>query len=261
MEFGKEKWLQSAPVQVATVNLLCALGVSSAALGAQSHLQGIVRGGDLATIAQAALLAFLQFLKGKNNIRMMRFAVFLLFSFCAGLNVGTWITNALQDSGFCEGTGHWLVPDADSIASFVPVSWRASVVQCEPSVLNATVVHVFQLTVGTYISLCFATFLSPRRGMFKWMGYFISQGLWILFGTYWLARMHMIALTVFDTIYIKLGLILYSFKVVHDTEVTMQQALDGTLDVIDRAVTATLNILHIFIRLIQIIGKSKNRRK
>jgi hypothetical protein len=249
-------------VQVAAVNLHAAGGIGIAAFGAYCRIHGTGNinktllniGGDVMNLMQVLMFVATKHYKDYS----IRLICFIICTFCAGMNVGTWITNALQDSGFCEGTGHWLVPDVDTLAEYFPKSWKLQA-QCDPVAMNTVIMYVFLVCCGVYVSTSIATLFTWRRGMFKWFGYIVVDGLWILYGTYWLARLQLIDMIAFDTVYVKLGLCFYAVKIAHDTEVTMQAAYDGTLNILDRAVTTTFNFFHLFIRFIQFFGKSKRK--
>jgi hypothetical protein len=98
--------------------MLCGLG--AAAVGAQLHLSGTLPGSIYMTLAQlvlALVVGATHLTQQGKGIVWWRFALFLAFGLCAGANVGTWIENALQESGLCKGEGWTLFPGALLLSS------------------------------------------------------------------------------------------------------------------------------------------------
>jgi hypothetical protein len=105
MGYGRKT---TAEDHLLNVHGVVAAGLCASAAGVKLHLAGEMLGGDHMTLAQVVLggLIGLGHVSGKTEgISWWRFLAFLAFGLCAGANVGTWIESALQDTGFCAGSG------------------------------------------------------------------------------------------------------------------------------------------------------------
>ena len=90
---------------------------------------------------------------------------------------------------------------------------------------------------------------------------YLSAAFWVLFGSFILARLGIISESAFSAVYVKGGLILYCLKVGADTNVLIERAKLGNYDVVNAACNVMLNFLHLFIRVITILGDIKKREK
>jgi hypothetical protein len=109
----------------------------------------------------------------------LRFPFFALCAWAAGLNVGSWVQAALQEVGFCKGSGWHLFPDLDFFA-------HPRLDNC--NVMNDMVMEALALSIGLYLCFAASAWLFPRSQWPTWMATFIFCGLWILFATDLLAR-------------------------------------------------------------------------
>ena len=244
---------------VAKVHGISAFGILVAAVGAQLHLKQVLQASQMWTFAQFGLVYLIDHMKESMQSKL-RFSLFLGLCFSAGVNVGSWIHISLQETGYCRGNGLSILPDMDWIGKSLGSQGYLSI--CKPSVMNSFVLEAFILTFGTYCAIVISTVLSKSRDMLRY-GSWISAGCWVLFGTYVLHYFGFIGHEMFDAIYIKLGLALFSVKVLYDTEVTMEAAKQqgSRFDVLHHAVSAVLNFLNMFIRIIKIYAEMKRDLK
>lgn len=237
---------------VKKVHSVSALGVLVAAIGSQCHLKGFFAGSWWWYFTQAVLVFIIHLMQGSEYTKV-RFSFFFGLCFAAGVNVGSWIHVALQETGFCR------------YPELYEYSQDRYLGMCKPSVMNGFVLEAFMLTFGTYCAIVISTVFSKTRNMLRY-GSWISAGLWVVFGTYVLHYFGFMGHEMFDAIYIKFGLALFAVKVLYDTEVTMEEAVQqgNKFDVLNHAVSAVLNFLNMFIRILKILAdmkKDKQRKK
>jgi len=237
-------------------------GLAASAVGVKWHFDGTLPGGHLMTLAQVILGMFIGWMHVKKDdnkgINPIRLVAMLLFGLCAGANVGTWIQSAFAESGICEGIGWAGFPDQDWLAGWFNKGHAAP---CAGA--GALVWEALSLTSGTYACFFFSGLIARDQGIsLFWMSSFISAGLWILFFSYFFAALGLTAVVggQFELIYIKFGLLLYCFKIAYETQVIVEKVeKENDRDVVSHALTMMLNFLHLFIRIIKILAKSKNR--
>jgi hypothetical protein len=182
--------------------------------------------------------------------RALRVAFFFATALAAGLNVGSWIHNALQEAGYCDGKGLSWFPDLDLFDSKVSGRGRA----CDT--LNNLVFISLMYTIGIYACFAFSALLSPRKyGFGSAVATFLSAGLWLLFAAQVLAAFGF--QRVGDLVYVRGGLVLYTFKTYVDTAEMAVKIEAGDDDVISHALNHLYNFLHMFIRIITLLGEAK----
>jgi FtsH-binding integral membrane protein len=182
----------------------------------------------------------------------LRVAFFFATALAAGLNVGSWIHNALQEAGYCAGNGLSWLPDLDVFDHNVPGRGRA----CDT--LNTLVFTALTYTIGIYACFAFSALLSPRKyGFGSTVATLVSAGLWLLFAAQVLAAFGF--QRVGDFVYVRGGLVLYTFKTYVDTAEMAVKIEAGDDDVIDHALNHLYNFLHMFIRIITLLGEAKKR--
>ena len=255
---GSDAW-RSAIVKV---NMVAAGGILVAAVGANFHLKGYCHASTMWTIAQIICIFAITALKDNVQMALLRFCSFLALSFSAGVNVGSWIHSALQETGFCHGSGLKYFPDIDGIAKMFRGSSSAYLKICKPDVMNGMVLEAFLMSLGIYAAISLTTYMSSSRNYARY-GNILSMSMWVLFGSQILFYFNFIGQQFFEDIYVKFGLAVYCVKIMFDAEVTADQAQTGDIDVLSRSVDATMNFLHVFIRVITIMKdsqKKKNRR-
>ena len=244
------------------------LGCSFAAIGSKMHLTNSslfgfpIQAGFHWTIIQAIAIAVIQASSNSpttsktNNISVWRAAVFFILAFSAGVNVGSWFQYALQEVGLCRGNGFSFFPDLDFLSKILGGSSK----YCSASSANSLVFEAIGTTAGIYICFALASYLS--RGWSKFVG-LVSAGFWIMFASSLFAWMGWISTHTFEDIYVKGGLVLYAFKVMVDTDILLENARNGYMDVVGSACNTMMNILHLLIRVVKLIGdreKDKKRR-
>ena len=213
-------------------------------------LRFLVTGGDHMTLAQLALAALLGLTGLARTPYPLRAAIFLAFAVCAGLNVGTWVQRALQEVGYCAGSGWAWLPDLDFFSS------RGS---C--SATNELAMTALAYTAGLYACFAGSALLSPRKHAWPaWTATALSCGLWIMFASHLLARLGLASAGVFDAVYVRGGMVLYALKTAYDTAVMVGEIEQGDDDVLGHALTQLLNFLHLFIRAITILADSRKKR-
>lgn len=87
-----------------------------------------------------------------NSMAPIRFLFFIGLCFCAGVNTGSWIYSALQESGFCYGNGMIYFPDVDFLGGMF-LSKGQYLKICQPSILSPLVVEAFLMTLGSYAAI------------------------------------------------------------------------------------------------------------
>ena len=164
--------------------------------------------------------------------------------------MGSWIHNALQEAGYCDGKGLSWFPDLDLFDSKVSGRGRA----CDT--LNNLVFISLMYTIGIYACFAFSALLSPRKyGFGSAVATFLSAGLWLLFAAQVLAAFGF--QRVGDLVYVRGGLVLYTFKTYVDTAEMAVKIEAGDDDVISHALNHLYNFLHMFIRIITLLGEAK----
>jgi hypothetical protein len=180
---------------------------------------------------------------------ILRFGLFSAVAYSAGLNVGTWIHMALVESGACPrpGSNEWFLTSKSKSCS----------------VLDSTILIAFIYTAGIYFCFSAAALLGNRNNkVFMYVSSILFAGSWVMWGSYLLARFGLLSDDVFDAVYIKMGLILYSLKVWYDTHAMVSKIESSSeVDVLDLALNALLNFLQIFIRVIQFVEKVRQKTR
>jgi FtsH-binding integral membrane protein len=248
------------------VHAVVGVGLAVAAYGAKIHMQGgldiglpfRIEGSDFMTLVQIICIVILGL--GEANARLSenntdgiwggisfwRGSVYLMCAFAAGLNVGTWVLYAAQENGLCDGTGWSFLPDTDWLQK---LQGR----QCE--LFEELVFSSFLLTAGTYIC-CFVAALVAPSGQAKFFAPIIACSLFIMSLTYWASRIFgWMGTDGFDIIYVQFGLIVYCIKVFVDTQIIYERVANGERDVISHAIVIFFNILHMFIRIVQVVAR------
>jgi hypothetical protein len=245
-----------------------AVGIGIAAYGSHVHLTPsaapawlpATRGSDNMTIAQIvfAALLFVTGLKACRAPFVLRFALFAAVAFAAGLNVGTWVQKALQELGYCAGQGWSSIPNIDFLGRWLG---RASVNTC--SMTHPLVKTAFLYTTGIYASFSVAALVGSRNNRWlMYVGSLVLAGSWIMWGTYILARMGVVADKVFDAVYVKAGLVLYALKTWYDTYVMASEIESSDdPDVLNLALNQLLNFLQIFIRVVSLLADAKKKKE
>jgi len=258
---------EKAKRYIAQVYALSFFGCLVAALGAKANLERwrvggmVIEAGTHMYIAQVVSL-FLISMGNKSEtisgVSWWRSALFATLAFSAGVNVGSWVRMALQEAGVCVGDGWSFVPDLDWLGAWT--TGNISAKMCTPKAVNNLILEAMLMTGGTYV--CFAvSSVYAKRGWSANVASFVSAGLWIMFGSSFLASMGWLSPSAFDFVYVKAGLILYCFKVMVDTDTLWTNAQNGYFDVVGSACNVMLNVLHMFIRIIQLLAESKSRSK
>jgi hypothetical protein len=57
------------------------------------------------------------------------------------------------------------------------------------------------------------------------------------------------------------GLVLYAFKVMVDTDILLENARNGYMDVVGSACNTMMNILHLLIRVVKLLGDRERNKK
>lgn len=233
-------------------------GLAVAALASQAHLANSLNpwllGGTHMTIVQVLGLLFIGATKGMNFMRLLAYGV---TAWAAGANVGTWIHAALQEIGACAGGGWSFIPDLD----FMSLLKGDGAALCSMS--NALVYQTFLITAMLFGILTLVGFIA-RPGA----NYYVAAGLSVLsfvVSLSWLAPLFGLH-SLFYTIYVRLGLLLFAAKTVYDSKAIAEQAEQGQGDIINSALATLLNFLHLFIRISTILAKAqkasnKNRNR
>lgn len=154
-----------------------------------------------------------------------------------------------MESGACPGPG--------SIERFLTSKSKSC------SMLDSTILIAFIYTAGIYFCVSAAALLGNRNNkVFMYVNSILFAGSWVMWGSYLLARFGLMSDAVFDAVYIKMGLILYSLIVWYDTY-AMVSKIESSIevDVLDLALDALLNFLQIFIRVIQFVKKARQKTR
>jgi FtsH-binding integral membrane protein len=239
-------------------------GLAVAGLGAHVHMHPsavppslralpFTTASDAMTLAQCVGAAALLALGACRAHYALRLPVFLAVAWAAGLNTGSWLMKAMQELGLCAGGGWSFIPDLDAFAAFFGAPRNAA---C--NTVNDLTVEAVALTAGIYFCFAAAALLSPRKYDWPaWVATALSVGLWIMFGTYALMRMELIKSSLFDAVYVRAGLVLYSLKTLYDTSVMVKRIEAGDDDVLGLALSQLLNFLQLLIRVVTILASSK----
>lgn len=191
----------------------------------------------------ALLLGFVTTVLPANGFSFIRTIIFAAFAYCAGVNVGTWIEYSLAISRMC-GASFW-----DRLRGLPPCT-----------IVHPLVKSAFLLSAGLYAGFTVAALFS-KPGWRMRLGSIVSAGLWVLFGTYLLARLGWIDDLTFDLLYIRGGLVIYAMKVLVDTEIICDKARAGDWDVLGQAIGTLLNFLEVFIRVLEMLAVSKRDKR
>ena len=263
-DFSKKN--QRAKALVAQVHSLAFVGCALAAVGARAHLdrwsfmgKPIEAGTHmyLAQVLCVTLLSFGNATHSLSGISAWKAFLFSALAFTAGVNVGSWVQVALQEAGLCRGYGWNWIPDADFIGDFLG-HWSRD--QCSPKAVNDLIFEAMSMTSGLYLCFALSSFYAGRGWAAKFAG-FLSAGMWVLFGFSLLASFGWISKSAFDAVYVKCGLVLYSGKIMYDTDFLWSRAEQGATDVVNEACNVMLNVLHLFIRIIKLLGEAKGASK
>jgi hypothetical protein len=242
---------------IARVYATAGVGVAIAAYGSHIHFRpssapgwmpaAFTTGSDYMTIAQIVFALLLNYSCRAPFI--LRFGLFSAVAYSAGLNVGTWIHMALVESGACPRPGS--------------IEWFLTSKSKSCSVLDSTILIAFIYTAGIYFCFSAAALLGNRNNkVFMYVSSILFAGSWVMWGSYLLARFGLLSDAVFDAVYIKMGLILYSLKVWYDTYAMVSKLESSSeVDVLDLALNALLNFLQIFIRVIQFVEKVRQKTR
>jgi hypothetical protein len=275
---------------VTQVYALTFVGCAIAALGSKLHLNNSsvmgfpIHAGFQWTIIQAIAIFIITasntMSSRTSGISMWRAAVFLVLAFSAGVNVGSWFQNALQEVGLCKGShllthllthllpysltysltyvgsGFSLFPDMDFLSKYMGGNNSSN--YCSSKEAYSLIFEAIATTAGIYFCFAFASYLSP--GWSKFVG-LVTAGFWVQFASSLFALMGLISNQAFEDIYVKGGLILYSLKVMVDTDILLENARKGYMDVVGSACNTMMNILHLLIRVVTILGDLKKKKK
>ena len=121
-----------------------------------------------------------------NGLSLWRLSAFLVCAFAAGINVGTWVENALEESGLCKGRGWSSIPDFDLFNQ-----WTDSKGATPCAQFNIILYYAMLLTGGAYAAFFLAALVAPR-GSGQMLVPFVMCGLYIMSLTYWasMSTMH-----------------------------------------------------------------------
>jgi hypothetical protein len=251
---------------ISQVYATAGVGVAIAAYGSHIHMSpssapawmptSFTTGSDAMTLAQIvfALLLGITALESCRAPFLIRFGLFSGVAYSAGLNVGTWVHKALQESGACPGPGWSWLPDADFL-----LRWSGGLRSQSCGMLNPMIMNAFVYTAGIYFCFAAAALLGNRNGRtLMYVSSIIFAGSWVMWGTYALSRFGFASDAVFDAVYVRAGLVLYSLKVWYDTTRLVDEIESSSdVDVLNLALSAMLNFLQIFIRVIQLVASMK----
>ena len=245
------------------VNGVVALGLAASSYGVKMHLDGTMPGGDHMTLAQVVLGALIGVGHSSvqtDGISLWRLAALVLFGLCAGANVGTWLEAAMQETGFCVGTGFESLPDMDWFGALFGGKTIATKAACSEFIwqgLAGTASLYFAFAFGSFVAA-----LSRGGKSLMWLTSFVSVGLWIMNFTYVFARLGWTSYETFELVYVQMGLAFYCVKIAVDTQIIITKfEKENDNDVVSHALTMLLNILHVFIRLITIMAKEGSKKK
>lgn len=252
---------------VAQVYSFTFLGCAIAALGSKMHLNHAtlfgfpIQAGPEWTILQAVAIAILcasnSMTAKTNGVSIFRAVIFFIVAFSAGVNVGSWFQYALQEVGSCRGHRFPFIPDLDFLSRFTGGRFKLKN-NCGSDAVQSLVFEGITTTAGIYVCFALASYVS--RGWSKFVG-LVSAGFWIIFASQFFAWMGWISMHTFDDIYIKGGLCLYAVKVMVDTDILLENARKGYLDVVGSACNTMINILHLLIRVLKILGDRERDKK
>ena len=251
---------------VTQVYALTFVGCAIAALGSKLHLNNSsvmgfpIHAGFQWTIIQAIAIFIITasntMSSRTSGISIWRAAVFFVLAFSAGVNVGSWFQNALQEVGLCKGSGFSLFPDIDFLSKYMGGNNSSN--YCSSKEAYSLIFEAIATTAGIYFCFAFASYLSP--GWSKFVG-LVTAGFWVQFASSLFALMGLISNQAFEDIYVKGGLILYSLKVMVDTDILLENARKGYMDVVGSACNTMMNILHLLIRVVTLLGDLKKKKK
>ena len=198
--------------------------------------------------------------RGPAAVSPSRLGLLLAFGGCAGVNVGSWVTTAMETAGACPalpvtGTAARL---ARAAGLDVPVQY--DMVRCAAE--SAALTHTaFALTAGLYVSFAVAGLLASRRDVARVAGVLLPL-CWIIFGAQLCAALGFAAGGLADALYIRLGLLVYAGRVFVDTSEVAARVRDtGDADVVGHAVNITAGALHMFIRIITVLAEMKGQEE
>jgi len=172
--------------------------------------------------------------------------------------------------------GHAISPGLIMIASFVPLLWLSFAPPSNPAVKTALLLSFgllagmsiaplvlmssmkgvlltsLMLTAAIFGGFSASAYLAPRGSMVAWQGPLFG-GLLGLMGLSLFSIFYPTAIA--HSLILYGGLALFSVMVAADTQAMIERARCGAVDHIQDAMSMFLNVINIFVRIMQIMGK------
>jgi len=224
----------------------------------------LLQGSDAMSIVQVVcmfLMAFLTYSTNNDGVNPIKAILYTIIFTAAGLNTGTWLEHAAQESGMCKGAGWQFLPDIDYFKEWDVVAGQAN--PCQD--FNAVAVSVICVIFSVYLIFLTTAAVTPRGSM-QFIAPFVSCALFIGSMGYWLARTGLLSTHWgIDVLYVQMGLLAYLTRMFMDLSEIYDDVDKGNCDVINHALRIGMNLLHIFIRVmkivVQIIANSNGKKK
>lgn len=235
------------------VHALMVLGLIAAYFGAEAALLGFISPGILMVVAQLVISGVLvSTYKGgtrisnggivrsgiDNGTSKGRIGLMLSWAFCAGVNVSAWLRVGLIEAGLCH-------PDRACI-------WGNAELIAEAFIVSSSIYAVFMLV---------ALFWNPRHSLFAYaISCVAACGFWIQFGFMFIPR-SWVSYELFQMVYVKIPLLTFSFKIVHDTWCIADRVQRGIYDVASDAAESLANFLNLFVRVFHLLAQLEAQKR
>ena len=209
----------------------------------------------MAQIAALALLSAAHVAREsakRASVSLPRLALLLAFGASAGVNVGSWVTQALLKAEACP------MRTSRGLLSRATVDLDA----CSSLALTLTL-QAFALTSGLYAAFATAALVAPpQRGEGRQLAAaVVAAGTWLLLGAQLCSRFGWASELAAD-VYVRVGLVVYAGRIYFDTTALAERVrAEGDADVVGHAVNIVANTLHLFIRIITVFAEHMAKKK
>ena len=233
-------------------------------MGASATLRGAVSAGTLWSLAQVVLLAAISATHSARGvargISLPRVGLLFAFGACAGVNVGSWVAQALQTAGACPRVSATSPTARLARAAGLHAHMPFDLERCtaDAAALSA---QAFALTAGLYAAFAAAGLFTSRADAHR-VASLLLPLTWIVFGAQLCAALGFGGASLADTLYVRLGMLVYAGRVFVDTSAVAARVRDTCdSDVVAFAVDITSGALHLFIRLVTLLAEYKAKEE
>jgi hypothetical protein len=154
------------------------------------------------------LMAVWTYSTNNDGVNPIKAILYTINFNAAGLNTGTWLEHAAQESGMCKGSGWQFLPDIDDCKEWGMVAGQAN--PCQH--FNAVAVSVICVIFSVYLIFLTTADVAPK-GLMQFIALFVSCVLFIGSMGYWLARTGLLSTHWgIDVLYVQMGLVAHLLR-------------------------------------------------